>query len=59
MIEKIRTDISIKEDETFNKKKRSKLRYNSKRTRTKILVFNIHKTRKTTIYKKLSRRLTL
>ena len=59
MTKEIRIDILIKRDETLNKKKRNKLCHNFKRIRTKILVLNINKTRKTIIYKRLSRRLTL
>ena len=59
MIKEVWTDILIKEDETFNKKKKSRLYHNSKRIRIKILVFNIYKTRETTIYKRLLKRLTL
>ena len=59
MTEEVRGDILIREDETLNKKKRSELYYNFERIRTKTLVSDIYKTRETTIYKRLSRRLTL
>ena len=55
MIKEIRTSILIKKDDILDKKKRSKLRYNSKRIETKIIIFNIYETRKVTIYKRLSR----
>ena len=55
MIREIRTNILIKEDETLDKKKRSKSRHNLKRIRTKIITSNIHETRETVIYKRLSR----
>ena len=54
IIERIRTSISIKENEILNKKKRSKLCHNFKRIRTQILVFNIYKIREIIIYKRLS-----
>ena len=54
----VQTSILIKRNETFSKKKRSELRHNPKITRTKILISNTYKTRKTIIYKGLSRRLT-
>ena len=59
MTKEIRTDILIKRNKTLNKKKKSKLRHNLKRTRTKTLISNIYEIRKTIIYKKLSQRLTL
>ena len=59
MTKRLRTDISIKEDKIFDKKKRSKLCHNFKRIRTKILTFNIYKIRETIIHKRLSRRFTL
>ena len=59
MTKEIRTSISVRENRTFIKKKRSELRYNSKRIKIKTLILNIYKTRETTIYKELSRRLTL
>ena len=55
MTKRIRVSILIKENETFNKKKESKLYYTSKRTRIKILISNIYKTRETIIYKRLFR----
>ena len=55
MIKKIRTSILIKKNGTLDKKKRGELRYNSKRTRIKIITSNIHETRETTIHKKLPR----
>ena len=55
----IRTSISVKENKTFIKKRESKLRYSSKRIEIKTFILNIYKTRETTIYKELSRRLTL
>ena len=58
LTKKMRTDILIKENRTFNKKKRSGLRYNSKETRTKIVISNIHETWETIVYKRLSRRST-
>ena len=58
LTKKIRTSISIKENEILNKKKRNRLRHNSKETRIKIIVSNIYETRKTIIHKKLSRRFT-
>ena len=58
MIKEIRTSILIKRNETLNKKKRSKLRYNSEITRIKILISNTYKTRETTIHKELSRQIT-
>ena len=59
MTKEIRINILIKENEILNKKKRSKSCYYFKETRTKTLISNIYKTRETTIYKKLFRRLTL
>ena len=59
LIKRIRTDISVKENRTLVKKKRSELYYNSKRIETKIIISNIYETRETTIYKRLSRRVTL
>ena len=59
MIKRIRTSVSIKENNTLNKKKRSKSRHNLERIRTKIITSNIYEIRKTTIYKRLSRRSTL
>ena len=44
IIKKIRTSILIKENETFNKKERSGLRYGFKETRIKIIIFNIYET---------------
>ena len=58
LIKKIRIDISIKENKTFKKKRENELRNNSKETRTKIVVSNIHEIRETTVYKRLSRRST-
>ena len=59
MIKEIRTNILIKKNKTFDKKKENKLRHNSKRIRTKIITSNTYKTRETIIYKKLSRQFTL
>ena len=59
LIKKVRTSISIKENETLDKKKRSGLRYNSERTRTEIIVLDTYETRKTIVYKRLLRRFTL
>ena len=59
VIKEVRIDISIKENETFIKKKKSKLRYSFKEIKIKTLILNIYKTRETIIYKELSRRLTL
>ena len=58
LTKEIRTSILIKENETLDKKKRNRLRHNSKETRTEIIVSNIYEIRKTTIYKRLSRRFT-
>ena len=58
MIKEIRTSISIKKNRTLVKKRKSKLCYNSKRIRTKVITLNTYKTRETTIYKELSRRFT-
>ena len=54
LIKKVRTSISIKKNETFDKKKRNRLRYNSKETRTEIITSNTYETRETTVYKRLS-----
>ena len=59
MTEKIRVDILVKRNETFIKKKRNKLRHSLKEIRVETFVLNIYKTRETTIYKRLSRRLIL
>ena len=58
-ITKVWTSISIKKNKTLVKKKKSGLRYSSKRTRIKTLTSNIYKTREIIIYKRLSWRLTL
>ena len=55
----MRIGLSVKRDETPIKKKRNKLRHKSERIRIKIILSNIHEIRETTIYKRLSRRLTL
>ena len=55
---RIRISILIKENETFNKKKRNELRYNSKEIRIKIIISNIYETRETIVYKELPRRFT-
>ena len=59
MTKEIRISISVKRRKTFIKKKRSKLCYNLKRIRIKILISNIYKIRRTTIYKRISRRFIL
>ena len=59
MTKEIRTSILIKRNEILDKKKRSKLRHNIKRIEIKIIISNIHETRETIIYKRLSRRFTL
>ena len=59
MTKEIRTDISNKRNKTFIKKKKNKLYHNSKRIKIETLIFNIYKTRKIIIHKRLSRRLTL
>ena len=59
MTKEIQVSVLIKRDETFNKKKRDRSCHNSKETRIEIFVFNIYKTREITIYKELSRQLTL
>ena len=56
MTKKIRTDVSIKKDDTLDKKERSELRHNSERIEIKIITFNTHETRETIIYKRLPRR---
>ena len=56
LIKKIRINILIKRNKTFNKKKKNELRNNSKETRIKIMILNIYETRETTVYKELSRR---
>ena len=58
LTKEIWTDISIKENKTFNKKERSRSCHNSKRIRIKIIISNIYETREITVYKELSRRLT-
>ena len=58
MTKEIRISISIKRNRIPDQERRSKLYYNFKRIRTKILIFNTYKIRKTIIYKRLSRRLT-
>ena len=58
IVKEIWTSILIKRDKTLVKKKRSKLYYNSKEIRIKVITSNIYEIRETTIYKKLSRRST-
>ena len=58
MIKEVRIDISIKRNRILDKKKRSRLRHNLKRTRIKIIVSNIHEIRETVIYKEPPRRFT-
>ena len=55
MIKKVRIDLSVKENETFIKKRENRSCHNLKEIRTEIIVSNIHETRRTIIYKKLSR----
>ena len=59
MTKEIQTSILVKENKTFTKKKRNRLRYSLKRIRIKTLILNIYKTWEIIIYKELSRRLTL
>ena len=58
MIKRIRTDIPIKENDTLDKKKRSRSRHNFERIGIKIIISDIHEIRETIIYKRLSRRPT-
>ena len=44
MTKRIRISISIKENETFDKKEKSRLRHNSKRTRIEIFTLDIYET---------------
>ena len=55
MTERIRTDLSVQENEIIIKKKRSELRHNIKETKTKIISFNIHEIWETVVYKRLPR----
>ena len=57
--EEIRTNLPIGKNRTLIKKKRNRPRHKLKRTRIKIITFDIHETRRTVIYKKLPRRLIL
>ena len=58
LIKEVRTDILIKRNKAFNKKKRSGPRHNLKGTRIKTITLDIYEIRKTIIHKKLPRRLT-
>ena len=49
--ERIRTGLSIRRDETLVKKRRNGPRHKSKKTRIKVIVSNIYKTRETTVLK--------
>ena len=56
MTKEIRVSVLIKGNRTLDQEKRSKSCYNSKRIKTKTLISNIHKIRRTKIHKRLSRR---
>ena len=58
LTKEVRTDILIKRNEVFNKKKRSGPRHSLKKIRIQIITFNIHETREIIVHKKLSRQLT-
>ena len=58
LTKRIRTGISIKENKILVKKRRDGSCHKSKGVRIEIITFNIYKTRRTIVYKELSRRLT-
>ena len=58
LTKRIRTDIPIKENRTPVKKRRSRPCHKPKETGTETITSDIHKTRRTTVYKELPRRLT-
>ena len=56
---KIQTGLSIRKNEISIKKRRDRPRHKSKKIRIKIIVSNTYEIRRTTIYKRLPRRLAL
>ena len=55
----LRISILIKRNKTLVEKRRSRPRYSSEETETKIIISNTHETGEVIVYKRLSRRSTL